>query len=157
MKILYAPSKRVFSDDLHANVVCGFDVMVLDSILESKSGEVLFLPHKETSLKITETILNIFGSSIQKSDEMVEADVLVSDISALALEHALWMKNPSILCLFGFNDIQFPQNDRYYALIDNVSYCVYSLKMLKEALLNYENIKVQKIAKIEEFLQGAIL
>ncbi|MCI5967961.1 hypothetical protein [Helicobacter sp.] len=157
MKILYAPSQRAFSDDLRVNVACGFDVMVLDSILESKSGEVLYLPHEETSPKIVEAILGIFGDSLEQADGMAKVDVLVSDVSILALKYALWTSHPSILCLFGFNGIQLPQNDRYYNLVSHLSHCVYSPNALKETLRDYQNIKEQKQEEIKKFLQGVVL
>ena len=40
VKVLYAPSKREFSDDLHNNVACSFEVMVLETLLENNDLEV---------------------------------------------------------------------------------------------------------------------
>ncbi|MDY4426217.1 MAG: hypothetical protein SPE20_02480 [Helicobacter sp.] len=42
VKVLYAPSKREFSDDLHNNIACSFEVMVLETLLENNDLEVFF-------------------------------------------------------------------------------------------------------------------
>lgn len=158
MKILYAPNKRGFSDDLHANVACGFDGMVLESLLELNNAEILYLPNKNTNVRIAESVLERFRDCIVCIDGVVDGvDVLVSDGASFALSYALWTQSPSILCFFGFNGVEFPKNDRYYGLISRISHCVYSLGELKSALLDYEAIKLQKQAGIQEILQGAIL
>ncbi len=50
MKVVYAPSFRGSMDDLHTNVVCGFEIMALEVLCEiaGSEGEVLYFPHAQT-------------------------------------------------------------------------------------------------------------
>lgn len=158
VKVLYAPSKRDFSDDLHNNVACSFDVMVLETLLDNSELEVLYLPHIQSSKKVLEAIKNIFGDSIQWVKKPPKnIDVLVSDVSNRVFEYALSTHNPSILCLFGFNGIQYPPNDKYYSMLENFSYGVSSMCELREVFLKYDAIKQAKKEKIQEFFNGVVL
>ena len=38
MKLVYAPSFRESQDILHANVLCGYDISVLECLLEANNG-----------------------------------------------------------------------------------------------------------------------
>ena len=38
MKLVYAPSFRECQDILHANVLCGYDISVLECLLEANNG-----------------------------------------------------------------------------------------------------------------------
>lgn len=158
MRVLYAPSKRQFSDDLHNNVACGFDSCVLESLLEMEGAEVVYLPHFNTHKKIVESVLDIFKDSIKFAKRAPkQIDVLVSDASNLALKYALWTHNPSLLCLFGFHSISFAQNDKYSSLLDSCVIPIYSLKELKLTLMNYPAIKGQKSLKIQQILDGVVI
>lgn len=158
VKVLYAPSKREFSDDLHNNIACSFEVMVLETLLENNDLEVFYLPHAQSSKKVLEAIKSIFGDSIRWVKKLPKnIDVLVSDTSNRVYEHALSTHNPSILCLFGFNGIQYPPNDKYYSMLENFSHGVSSLQELKEVFLKYDLIKQVKKEKIQEFFNGVVL
>ncbi|WP_301006359.1 hypothetical protein [Helicobacter sp. UBA3407] len=38
MKLVYAPSFRESQDILHANVLCGYDISVLECLLKANNG-----------------------------------------------------------------------------------------------------------------------
>ncbi|WP_416863182.1 hypothetical protein [Helicobacter ganmani] len=59
MKLVYAPSFRESQDILHANVLCGYDISVLECLLKANNGggggkinEVLFQTLKLQNLTI---------------------------------------------------------------------------------------------------------
>ena len=158
MKVLYAPSKREYNDDLHGNVACGFDVMVLETLVGLEMLEVSYLPHIQTSLKIVESIKDIFGDSIDCcKNAPKKIEVVVSDVSNMVFKYAFLTQKPSILCLFGFNGITYPTNDKYYSMLESVTHNVYSLEELKKAFLEYSVIQKAKITKIQEFFRGAVI
>ncbi len=158
MRVLYAPSAREFSDDLHNNVACSFDVMVLETLLDNSKLEVFYLPHIQTCKAILESLKEVFGDRIKWAKKPPKnIDVLVSDVSNRVLEYTLLTQNPSILCWFGFNGIQYPSNDKYYSMLESLSHSVSSLWELREAFLKYDSIKQAKEAKIQEFLNGVVL
>ena len=84
-------------------------------------------------------------------------DVCVCDVSNVALQCALWTRNPSILCLFGFTSIAFPANDKYFSLVEAATHCVYSLKELKDSILSYQTIKKNKAKGIQEVMNREII
>ncbi|TLD81384.1 hypothetical protein LS70_007675 [Helicobacter sp. MIT 11-5569] len=158
MKILYAPSSRCFSDDLHRNVACGFDSFVLESLVGLENAEVVYLPHSKSDKKIVESILNIFGDLVKSAKVAPKTiDVVVSDMSSLVFKYVLWTQNPGLLCLFGFHSISYPENDKYFTLLENCAIPVHSCKELKESLRNYQTIKALKAPKIKEILEGVAL
>lgn len=158
MKILYAPSKRQFNDDLHRNVACGFDSFVLESLVGLEGVEVIYLPHSHTDKKVVESVFGIFKDSLKLAKVTPkQIDVLVSDVSNLALKYALWTQNPSLLCLFGFHSISFAQNDKYSTLLESCTIPVYSCKELKDSIINYKEIKGQKSLKIQQILEEVVI
>ena len=72
MKILYAPSSRAMSDDLHNNVGCGFDVLVCEALI-GLGQKVFYLPHSNTESKVRDSILEICGDSITLSRAFIAA------------------------------------------------------------------------------------
>lgn len=157
MKILYAPSSRKMGDDLHNNVVCGFDVLILEALVSLKQ-KVFYLPHSKTESKVRDSILEIFGDSITWTKVVPKSiDVCVSDMSNVALKCALWTHNPSILCLFGFTSISFPLEDKYFSLIEVATHCVYSLQSLKDSIISYPEIKKSKAQRIQEVMNREMI
>ena len=157
MKILYAPSSRAMSDDLHNNVGCGFDVLVCEALI-GLGQKVFYLPHSNTESKVRDSILEICGDSITLTKAVPKSiDVCVSDVCSVALQCALWTHNPSILCFFGFTSISFPPNDKYFSIMEATTHCVYSLKELKDSILSYQTIKKSKAKGIQEVINREII
>lgn len=157
MKILYAPSSREASDDLHRNVACGFDVLILEDLVSMKQ-KVFYLPNIKTDKAVKDSILEIFKDSITWVKVAPKSiDLCVSDISNIALKYALWTQNPSILCFFGFTSVSFPAEDKYFSLIQSSTHCVYSLKELKESILQYPKLKQEKTKRIQEVVNGEMI
>ena len=149
MTILYAPSARESSDTIHNNVGCGLDVMILET-LQATNNEVLYLPHKDTSETITRSIVEIFGDSISLVHSPQLAEICVSDVANFAIGHAIVTGKLSVLCLFGFSDISFPTNDKYYELITKATHIVHSLAELKAAILSYDKLDATQLQAFQQ-------
>ena len=76
MKVVYAPSFRGSMDDLHTNVVCGFEIGVLERLCEidGDKGVVLYLPHTQVPKTYHTTILeSLEGCPISHINQMQKA------------------------------------------------------------------------------------
>ncbi|AWI34853.1 hypothetical protein [Helicobacter apodemus] len=160
MKVVYAPSFRGSMDDLHTNVVCGFEIGVLESLCEivGDKGEVLYFPHTQTPKTYHTTILEALkGCPISHINQMQKAkdtDVLVSDFSNRIFEYSLSFAKPSIVFLSGITGISFNQ-DKFYKLLQDCAYFAFSLKDLKDICKTLD-FKA-KTREIESFLQRDFL
>lgn len=160
MKIVYAPSFRGAMDDLHTNIVCGFEIGVLEILCEivGDNGEVLYFPHTKTSKIYHTTILkSLKGYPISQIKQMQRAkntDVLVSDFSNRIFEYSLGFAKPSIVFLSGIAGITFNQ-DKFYKLLQDCAYFAFTLKELK-SICKTLDFKA-KAQEIQGFLQGDFL
>ena len=96
-------------------------------------------------------------SSEDLSELYYKNHLLVDDVSNMVFKYAFLTQKPSILCLFGFNGITYPTNDKYYSMLESVTHNVYSLEELKKAFLEYSVIQKAKITKMQEFFRGAVI
>lgn len=160
MKVVYALSFRNCIDDLHTNVVCGFEIGVLESLCEilGDKGEVLYLPHTQVPKTYHTTILESLADSpislIQQMQNVKNTDVLVSDFSNRIFEYSLGFAKPSIVFLSGITRISFNQ-DRFYRLLQDCAYFAFSLKDLKDICKTLD-FKA-KTREIQSFLQRDFL
>ena len=160
MKVVYAPSFRGSMDGLHANVVCGFEIMALEVLCEiaGSEGEVLYFPHAQTPKIYHTTILQSLKDypifQIKQMQKTKNTDVLVSDFSNRIFEYSLGFAKPSIVFLSGISGITF-NKDKFYKLLQDCAYFAFSLKELKSVCKTLD-FKA-KTQDIQSFLQRDFL
>ncbi len=153
MKMLYAPSQRIPNDALHNNVICGYEMQVIETLAQAqKNTQILYLPHKNTSEVFNEVILEHLKDlpivRINTLKEGLSADCLVSDMSNYVFAWAFETQKPSIAHLSGFVKIEFSE-EPFYKLLDAITTISYSLADLEHHILNLPEIKKERL---EEFL-----
>ena len=162
MKLVYAPSFRESQDILHANVLCGYDISVLECLLEANNGggqnEVLYLPNPKTPKSYNKVILDSLPSikSIKSLSGAKNCDTLITDLSTLALCFNLRFFIFIVLFLPCFTSIDYGK-DRLFLLINRFNFLSFSQQQLKEALKDLPNLSPNKTQEILNFTQEDLL
>ena len=163
MKLVYAPSFRESQDILHANVLCGYDISVLECLLKANNmgggqNEVLYLPNPKTPKSYHKVILDSLPSikSIKSLQNAKGCDTLITDLSALALCFNLRFLKPSVLFLPCFTSIDCGK-DRLFSLIHRFNFFSFSQQQLQEILQDLPNLTQGKTQEILNFIQEDLL
>ncbi len=162
MKILYAPMEHQALDLISVNVICGYDMLVLDSLLQCNFIEqILYLPHKKSISELAlvrKALKNDKISVIKSLNKAKDSDVLVTDLSNIAFAYSLFYKKPSIYFLPGFTGVAFEgQKDRFFMLMGNFAYFCHSLQGLREMLEEIPSLWEKKQPMLQQFLDRALI
>lgn len=149
MQIIYAPSVRQLQDALHCNAMCGYDIQILEALLQTRA-KICYLPHKDTPDVINQIILDSVNATRVNSLCEVKSDALVSDTSNIVFEYAFLCKKPSIIALNGIVGIDF-SDDRLHMLLQDIAYFAYSLKELRGLVTQLDFLSIE--SRICKFLQ----
>ena len=160
MKLVYAPSLRESQDILHANVLCGYDISVLECLANTGGGqnEILYLPNAKTPKSYHKVILDSLPSvkSIKSLQNAKGCDTLITDFSTLALCFNLQFLKPSVLFLPCFTSVDFGE-DRLFSLIHRFNFFSFSQQQLQEIIQDLPNLSPSKIQEILNFTQEDLL
>lgn len=161
MKLVYAPSLRESQDILHANVLCGYDISVLECLANSGGGgqnKILYLPNPKTPKSYHKVILDSLPSvkSIKSLQNAKGCDTLITDFSTLALCFNLQFLKPSVLFLPCFTSVDFGE-DRLFSLLHRFNFFCFSQQQLEEILQDLPNLTQGKTQEILNFTQGDLL
>lgn len=162
MKLVYAPSFRESQDILHANVLCGYDISVLECLLEANiwggQNEILYLPNPKTPKSYHKVILDSLPSikPIKSLASAKGCDTLITDFSTLALCFNLQFFKPSVLFLPCLTSIDCGE-DRLFSLINRFNFFSFSQQQLNQTLQDLPNLSPSKTQEILSFTQEDLL
>ncbi|MDE6979377.1 MAG: hypothetical protein K2O85_07405 [Helicobacter sp.] len=162
MKILYAPMERQAHEMISANVICGYDMFVLDTLLQCEFVEqVFYFPHKKSIAEIScvrKAMKDDRISTIKSLNKAKDSDVLITDLANIAFAYSLFYKKPSIYFLPGFTGVTFEgHQDRLLKLMNDFAFFCHSLQALRDMLVEIPTLWARKEPMLQQFLDRALI
>lgn len=162
MKLLYAPMERQAHEMISANVICGYDMLVLDTLLQCEFVEqVFYFPHKKSIAEIScvrKALKDDRISTIKSLNKAKDSDVLITDLANIAFAYSLFYKKPSIYFLPGFTGVAFEgHQDRLLQLMNDFAFFCHSLQALRDMLAELPTLWARKEPMLQQFLDRALI
>lgn len=159
MKILYAPMKRENRSFADTNILCGYDSILLNTLLSTtKTKEILYLAPDNTTeaTLIAKDLKNI--TIIKDLKEAHQSDIMITDLANIAFAYALFFKNPVIYFLPGFVGVDIAeQKDEFFTLLNRFAIFCHSFDAIQKTLENLPSLKQAKEEMITNFIHKALI